>query len=71
VEDIVIEFIRKQLEASERLYRVMAEDNQIRAHNLQMWVDMTADYQKKLAERDAEIERLRSKLSQYEIGEKL
>jgi cell shape-determining protein MreC len=71
VEDIVIEFIRKQLEASERLYRVMAEDNQLRAHNLQMWVDMTADYQKKLAERDAEIERLRSKLSQYEIGEKL
>lgn len=69
--DIVIEFIRKQLEASERLYRVMAEDNQIRAHNLQMWVDMTADYQKKLTERDAEIERLRSKLSQYEIGEKL
>lgn len=67
----MIEFIRKQLEASERLYRVMAEDNQIRAHNLQMWVDMTADYQKKLAERDAEIERLRSKLSQYEIGEKL
>ena len=71
MEDIVIEFIRKQLEASERLYRVMAEDNQLRAHNLQMWVDMTADYQKKLAERDAEIERLRSKLSQYEIGEKL
>lgn len=67
----MIEFIRKQLEASERLYRVMAEDNQLRAHNLQMWVDMTADYQKKLAERDAEIERLRSKLSQYEIGEKL
>ena len=67
----MIEFIRKQLEASERLYRVMAEDNQIRAHNLQMWVDMTADYQKKLAERDAEIEKLRSKLSQYEIGEKL
>ncbi|NBS40994.1 MAG: hypothetical protein EBS73_17470 [Betaproteobacteria bacterium] len=67
----MIEFIRKQLEASERLYRVMAEDNQLRAHNLQMWVDMTADYQKKLAERDAEIKRLRSKLSQYEIGEKL
>ena len=67
----MIEFIRKQLEASKRLYRVMAEDNQLRAHNLQMWVDMTADYQKKLAERDAEIERLRSKLSQYEIGEKL
>ena len=67
----MIEFVQKQLEASERLYRVMAEDNQLRAHNLQMWIDMTADYQKKLAERDAEIERLRSKLSQYEIGEKL
>lgn len=67
----MIEFVQKQLEASERLYRVMAEDNQLRAHNLQMWIDMTENFQKKLAERDAEIERLRSKLSQYEIGEKL
>ena len=67
----MIEFVQKQLEASERLYRVMAEDNQLRAHNLQIWIDMTENFQKKLAERDAEIERLRSKLSQYEIGEKL
>jgi len=62
----VIEFVQKQLEASERLYRVMAEDNQLRAHNLQMWIDMTADYQKKLADRDQIIEELRAVIAKYE-----
>ena len=50
---------------------MMVEDNRLRTKNLQMWVDMNESFQKKLAERDAEIEKLRSKLSQYEIGEKL
>jgi len=69
--DIVINFIQKQLDASERLFNMMVEDNRLRTQNLQMWVDMNESFQKKLAERDAEIEKLRSKLSQYEIGEKL
>jgi len=67
----VINFIQKQLDASERLFNMMVEDNKLRTQNLQMWVDMNESFQKKLAERDAEIEKLRSKLSQYEIGEKL
>ena len=67
----MINFIQKQLDASERLFNMMAEDNRLRTQNLQMWVDMNESFQKKLAERDAEIEKLRSKLSQYEIGEKL
>jgi len=67
----VIHFIQKQLDASERLFNMMVEDNRLRTQNLQMWVDMNESFQKKLAERDAEIEKLRSKLSQYEIGEKL
>jgi len=67
----VINFIQKQLDASERLFNMMVEDNRLRTQNLQMWVDMNESFQKKLAERDAEIEKLRSKLSQYEIGEKL
>ena len=68
---IVINFIQKQLDASERLFNMMVEDNKMRTQNLQMWVDMNESFQKKLAERDAEIERLRAKLSQYEVGEKL
>ena len=67
----VINFIQKQLDASERLFNMMVEDNKMRTQNLQMWVDMNESFQKKLAERDAEIERLRAKLSQYEVGEKL
>ena len=67
----MIHFIQKQLDASERLFNMMVEDNRLRTQNLQMWVDMNESFQRKLAERDAEIEKLRSKLSQYEIGEKL
>jgi len=67
----VINFIQKQLDASERLFNMMVEDNKQRTQSLQMWVDMNESFQKKLAERDAEIERLRAKLSQYEVGEKL
>ena len=67
----MINFIQKQLDASERLFNMMVEDNKLRTQNLQMWVDMNESFQRKLAERDAEIEKLRSKLSQYEIGEKL
>ena len=71
MEVIVINFIQKQLDASERLFNMMVEDNKMRTQSLQMWVDMNESFQKKLAERDAEIERLRAKLSQYEVGEKL
>ena len=67
----MINFIQKQLDASERLFNMMVEDNKMRTQSLQMWVDMNESFQKKLAERDAEIERLRAKLSQYEVGEKL
>jgi len=67
----VIHFIQKQLDASERLFNMMVEDNRLRTQNLQMWIDMNESFQRKLAERDAEIEKLRSKLSQYEIADKL
>ena len=67
----VINFIQRQLDASERLFNMMVEDNKMRTQSLQMWVDMNESFQKKLAERDAEIEKLRAKLSQYEVGEKL
>jgi hypothetical protein len=68
---IVIDFIQKQLDASERLFHVMVEDNKQRLQDMQMWVNMTESYQKKLAERDEEIIVLKAKLSQYEIKEKL
>jgi len=67
----VINFIQKQLDASERLFNMMVEDNKLRVQYLQTWVEMNESFQKKLAERDEEIVMLKAKLSQYEIGEKL
>ena len=67
----MIDFIQKQLDASERLFYMMVEDNKMRTQSMQMWVNMNESFQKKLAERDEEIATLRAKLSQYEIGEKL
>lgn len=67
----MINFIQKQLDASERLFNMMVEDNKLRVQYLQTWVEMNESFQKKLAERDEEIVMLKAKLSQYEIGEKL
>ena len=67
----MIDFIQKQLDASERLFHMMVEDNKMSTQSMQMWVNMNESFQKKLAERDEEIATLRAKLSQYEIGEKL
>lgn len=59
-------FIQKQIEASERLFNIMMEDHRERTKTLQMWVDMNETFQKKLAERDKTIEELRDRLSTYE-----
>jgi len=66
--DIVINFIQRQLDASERLFNMMVEDNKQRTQSLQMWIDMNESFQKKLAERDAEIAKLRAKLLEYECN---
>ena len=59
----MIEFVQKQLEASERLFKMMADDHKERMVGLQVWVEMNESHQKKLAERDLEIERLKARLS--------
>ena len=67
----MIDFVQKQIEASERLFKMMAEDHKERMIGMQVWVDMNESYQKKLAERDAEISRLNQKLAVYETNETL
>ena len=67
----MIDFIQKQIEASERLFKMMAEDHKERMVGMQVWVEMNESYQKKLAERDAEITALKNKLAVYETNEKL
>ena len=67
----MIEFVEKQIEASERLFKMMLEDHKERMTGMKVWVDMNESYQKKLAERDAEITALKNKLAVYETNEKL
>ena len=67
----MIDFVQKQIEASERLFKMMAEDHKERMVGMQVWVEMNESYQKKLAERDAEIAALKQRLAAYEITEKL
>lgn len=67
----MIDFVQKQLEASERLFNVMMQDHKERMNQTLIWSDMNAGLIKKLEERDAEIEKLRAKLAQYETVERV
>ena len=67
----MIDFVQKQLEASERLFKMMADDHKERMVGLQVWVEMNESHQKKLAERDEEITRLKQKLAVYETNKTL
>jgi len=44
----VIDFIQKQIEASERLFKMMAEDHKDRMMDIQIWGQMNESFQKKL-----------------------
>ena len=56
------DFIKKQIEASERLYTMMLTDHTERMKGLADAYDTNASLIKKLEERDAEIAALRYKL---------
>lgn len=62
----MIEFVEKQIEASERLFQMMLDDHKERMAGVKVWVDMNESYQKKLAERDAEIAELKRRIAAYE-----
>ena len=66
----MIDFVQKQIDASERLFKMMVEDHKERMVGVKVWVDMNESYQKKLAERDEEILNLKKKLELYEQTEK-
>jgi methylmalonyl-CoA mutase N-terminal domain/subunit len=64
----MIDFVQKQIEASEKLFQMMLEDHKERMVGVKVWVDMNESYQKKLAERDAEIDRLKKRIEVYETA---
>ena len=65
----MIDFIEKQIQASDRMFKVMFEDHVERLEGLQLWADINTSLIKKLEERDAEIKRLRAKLLAFETSE--
>jgi len=57
------DFIERQMEISDQLFKVMFEDHKERMKNIIMWADMNAGLMRKLDERDAEIARLKALLN--------
>lgn len=56
----MIEFIQKQIEASERLFDMMQKDHNDRMKEMEHWARTTQSLVEKLAERDMTINMLRS-----------
>ena len=56
------DFIERQMETSDKLFKVMFEDHKERMKELALWADMNLGLMRKLDERDAEIVRLKAEL---------
>jgi hypothetical protein len=68
---MMIPFIQKQIEVSERMFEMMRRDHKERMEQIIMWADMNDSLMRKLEERDKEIERLKGLLKAYETMENM
>ena len=57
------DFIDRQLEASDKLFKVMFDDHKERMKDMVLWADMNSGLMRKLDERDEEIARLTTELN--------
>jgi hypothetical protein len=57
------DFINRQLEISDKLFKVMFDDHKERIRDMAMWAELDASLMKKLDERDAEITRLHAEIA--------
>ena len=57
------DFIDRQMEASDKLFKVMFEDHKERMKDMVLWADMNSGLMKKLDERDEAIARLTEELT--------
>jgi hypothetical protein len=64
-------FIQKQIESSERLYKMMLDDHANRVKSVVGVYEVSESLQKKLKERDEEITKLRRQLRAYEAIERM
>jgi len=60
------DFIERQMEVSDRLFKVMFEDHKERMKEIVLWAEMNAGLMRKLDERDAEIARLKAKIEELD-----
>jgi len=67
----MIIFIQKQIESSERLYKMMLDDHKNRVKSVADVYEVSESLQKKLRERDEEITKLRRQLRAYEAIERM
>ena len=58
----MINFVQQQLDASNRLFKVMQDDHIERMRDMSMWSETSCSLIKKLAERDKTIEQLRAEI---------
>ena len=68
---VMTDFIQKQIESSERLYKVMLEDHLERVKTAVNAYELSENLQRKLNERDEEIAFLRRQLRAYEAVERM
>ena len=68
---MMIPFIQKQIEVSERMFEMMRRDHKERMEQIVMWADMSDSLMRKLEERDKEIDRLNALLRAHETAEKI
>jgi hypothetical protein len=68
---MMIPFIQKQIEVSERMFEMMRRDHKERMEHIIMWADMNDSLMRKLEERDKEIDRLNALLTAYTTAEKI
>ena len=65
------DFMQKQIESSERLYKMMLDDHKERIEKITEAYDLSESLLNKLKERDEEITKLRRKLSADESIERM
>jgi hypothetical protein len=64
-------FIDRQLEVSDRLFKVMLEDHKERMKDIVLWAEMNEGLIRKLNERDTEIAKLKAQLNDHIRNDKL
>ena len=62
------DFINRQLEISDKLFKVMFDDHKERIRDMAMWAELDASLMRKLDERDAEITRLKEEIAKLKAG---